>query len=30
MKEHGKNPHVQTNQEEISSVPQKEFRVMIR
>ena len=29
MKEQGKNPTDQTNEEEIGSVPEKEFRVMI-
>ena len=29
MKEQGKNPPDQTNEEEIGSLPQKEFRVMI-
>ena len=29
MKEQGKNPPVQTNEEEIGSLPEKEFRVMI-
>ena len=29
MKEHGKNPPDQTNEEEIGSLPEKEFRVMI-
>ena len=29
MKEKGKNPSDQTNEEEISSLPEKEFRVMI-
>ena len=29
MKEHGKNPQDQTNEEEISHLPEKEFRVMI-
>ena len=29
MKEQGKNPPDQTNGEEISSLPEKEFRVMI-
>ena len=29
MKEQGKNPPEQTNEEEISSLPEKEFRVMI-
>ena len=29
MKEHGKNPSDQTNEEEIGSLPEKEFRVMI-
>ena len=29
MKEQGKNPPDQTNEEEISSLPEKEFRVMI-
>ena len=29
MKEQGKNPWDQTNEEEISSLPEKEFRVMI-
>ena len=29
MKEQGKNPHDQTNQEEIGSLPEKEFRVML-
>ena len=29
MKEHGKNLPNQTNAEEISSLPEKEFRVMI-
>ena len=29
MKEQGKNPPDQTNEEEISSVPENEFRVMI-
>ena len=28
MKEHGKNPQDQTNEEEIGSLPEKEFRVM--
>ena len=29
MKEQGKNPPDQTNKEEIGSLPEKEFRVMI-
>ena len=29
MKEHGKNPQDQTNEEETGSLPEKEFRVMI-
>ena len=29
MKEQGKNPADQTNDEEIGSLPEKEFRVMI-
>ena len=29
MKEQGKNPTDQTNEEEIGSLPEKEFRVMI-
>ena len=29
MKEQGKNPSDQTNEEEIGSIPEKEFRVMI-
>ena len=29
MKEQGKNPPDQTNEKEISSVPEKEFRVLI-
>ena len=29
MKEHGKKPQDQTNEEEIGSLPEKEFRVMI-
>ena len=29
MKEQGKNPPHQTNEEEIDSLPEKEFRVMI-
>ena len=29
MKEKGKNPSDQTNKEEIDSLPEKEFRVMI-
>ena len=29
MKKQGKNPPDQTNEEEIGSVPEKEFRVMI-
>ena len=29
MKEQGKNPPHQTNEEEIGSLPEKEFRVMI-
>ena len=29
MKEEGKNPPDQTNEEEIGSLPEKEFRVMI-
>ena len=29
MKEQGKNPQEQTNEEEIGSLPEKEFRVMI-
>ena len=29
MKEEGKNPPDQTNEEEIDSLPEKEFRVMI-
>ena len=29
MKEQGKNPTKQTNEEEIVSLPEKEFRVMI-
>ena len=28
MKEQGKNPLEQTNEEEISSLPEKDFRVM--
>ena len=28
MKEQGKNPPYQTNEEEIGSLPEKEFRVM--
>ena len=28
MKEHGKNPQDQTNEEETGSLPEKEFRVM--
>ena len=28
MKEQGKNPPDQTNEEEIGSLPEKEFRVM--
>ena len=30
MNEQGKNPPDQTSEEEISSLPEKEFRVMIR
>ena len=29
MKERGKNPLDQTNEEEIGSLPEKEFRIMI-
>ena len=29
MKEQGKNPPDQTNEEEIDNLPEKEFRVMI-
>ena len=29
MKEHGKNPPDLTNEEEIGSLPEKEFRTMI-
>ena len=29
MKEQGKNPPDQTNEEEIGSLPEKEFRVML-
>ena len=29
MKEQGKNPPDQTNEEEIGSIPEKEFRIMI-
>ena len=29
MKEQGKNPADQTNEEEVGSLPEKEFRVMI-
>ena len=29
MKEQGKNPPEQTNKEEIGSLPEKQFRVMI-
>ena len=29
MKEQGKNPPDQTNDEEVGSLPEKEFRVMI-
>ena len=29
MREHGKNPQDQTNEEEISSIPEKELRVMM-
>ena len=29
MKEQGKNPPEQTNEEEIGSLPEREFRVMI-
>ena len=29
LKEQGKNPRDQTNEEEIGSIPEKEFRVMI-
>ena len=29
MKEHGKNPQDQANEEEIGSLPEKEFRVTI-
>ena len=29
MKEQGKNPTDQTNEEEIGSLPEKEFRIMI-
>ena len=29
MKEQGKNPPDQTNEEEIGSLPEKEFKVMI-
>ena len=29
MKEQGKNPTDQTNEEEIGSLPEKEFKVMI-
>ena len=30
MKEQGKNPPDQTNEEEIGNLPEKEFRVMIQ
>ena len=30
MKEQGKNPPDQTNEDETGSIPEKEFRVMIR
>ena len=29
MKKHGRNPQDQTNEEEISILPEKEFRVMV-
>ena len=29
MKEQGKNPQEQTNEEEIGNLPEKEFRVMV-
>ena len=29
MKEQGKNPPEQTNEEEVGSLPEKEFRVMV-
>lgn len=29
MKEHGKNPQDQTNEENLGSLPEKEFRVLI-
>ena len=29
MKEHSKNPPEKTNEEEIGSLPEKEFRIMI-
>ena len=29
MKEQGKNPSYQTNEEEVGSLPEKEFRIMI-
>ena len=29
MKEHGKNPQDQINEEKMGSLPEKEFRVMI-
>ena len=29
MKEHGKNPQDQTNEEEIGSLPEKKFRIII-
>ena len=29
MKNHGKNPQNQTNEEEIGSLPEREFRIMI-
>ena len=29
MKEQGKNPPDQTNEEDIGSIPEKEFRIMI-
>ena len=29
MREQGKNPPDQTNEEEISSLPEKEFRIMV-
>ena len=29
MKEHGKNPQDQTNEEKIGSIPEKQFKIVI-